>query len=76
MRNTATVVPLRQPPFSGKLPKKPENKDVRSREYLTEKEVNELMTAAKKIGRHGHRDSHTYPSRISARFSSLGTGVA
>jgi type 1 fimbriae regulatory protein FimB/type 1 fimbriae regulatory protein FimE len=51
------VVPLSQPSFSGKLPRKPQNKDVRSREYLTEAEVNKLMVAAKGIGRHGHRDA-------------------
>jgi type 1 fimbriae regulatory protein FimB/type 1 fimbriae regulatory protein FimE len=32
------------------------NKDVRSREYLTTDEVEALMTAAGKIGRHRHRD--------------------
>ena len=43
---------------SGKLPlTKPKNKDVRPREYLTDKEVDRLMKAAAKTGRHGHRDS-------------------
>jgi type 1 fimbriae regulatory protein FimE len=51
------VIPLPQTSFSGKLPVKPRNKDVRSREYLTDKEVEQLMTAARKTGRHGHRDS-------------------
>ena len=51
------VVPLSQASFSGKLPRKPKNKDVRSREYLTEKEVDKLMAAARKTGRHGHRDA-------------------
>ena len=51
------VVPLSQGSFSGKLPRKPRNQDVRSREYLTEKEVDRLMDAARKIGRHGHRDA-------------------
>jgi type 1 fimbriae regulatory protein FimE len=32
------------------------NKDVRPREYLTEDEVDQLMTAAATCGRHGHRD--------------------
>jgi ATP-binding cassette subfamily F protein 3 len=41
----------------GKLPKKPRNQDVRSREYLTEKEVNQLIAAARGVGRHGHRDA-------------------
>ena len=33
------VIPLSQTSFSGKLPRKPRNRDVRSREYLTDKEV-------------------------------------
>ncbi|MBT7951825.1 MAG: tyrosine-type recombinase/integrase [Gammaproteobacteria bacterium] len=41
----------------GKLPKRLKNKDVRSREYLTEQEVELLMSAARKTGRHGHRDA-------------------
>jgi ATP-binding cassette subfamily F protein 3 len=41
----------------GKLPKMPRNQDVRSREYLTEKEVNKLIAAARGVGRHGHRDA-------------------
>ena len=51
------VVPLSQCSFSGMLPRKPRNKDVRSREYLTAGEVERLMGAARKTGRHGHRDS-------------------
>lgn len=57
MGDSGKVIPLRQPPFSGKLPTKPRNKDVRSREYLTDKEVDQLMKAAKNTGRHGHRDA-------------------
>ena len=41
----------------GKLPKKPRNQDVRSRQYLTEKEVSQLIAAARGVGRHGHRDA-------------------
>jgi ATP-binding cassette subfamily F protein 3 len=41
----------------GKLPKKPRNQDVRSRGYLTEKDVNQLIAAARGVGRHGHRDA-------------------
>ena len=37
--------------------RKPKNADVRPREYLTDSEVNRLMKAAAKSGRHGHRDS-------------------
>ena len=51
------VVPLSQASFSGKLPRKPRNKDVRRREYLTMKEVDRLMYSAKSVGRHGHRDA-------------------
>lgn len=57
MGDTAQIVDLHQPPFSGKLPKKPRNADVRSREYLTEAEVTRLMDAARRTGRHGHRDA-------------------
>jgi site-specific recombinase XerD len=48
----------RQALFSGKsLPRKPKNVDVRPREYLTEQEVQQLMLAARRTGRHGHRDA-------------------
>ena len=39
-----------------KVPTRPKNLDVRSREYLTLEEVNALMKAAGNIGRHQHRD--------------------
>ena len=57
MPSTAKVIQLPQPSFSGKMPRKPKNKDVRSREYLTDKEVEGLMKAARNTGRHGHRDA-------------------
>jgi type 1 fimbriae regulatory protein FimB/type 1 fimbriae regulatory protein FimE len=57
MPSTAKVIPLPQPSFSGKMPKKPRNKDVRSREYLTGKEVEALISEARNVGRHGHRDA-------------------
>ena len=57
MKTYDNVVHLSQRSFSGKLPRKPRNQDVRSREYLTEKEVSRLMDAARKVGRHGHRDA-------------------
>lgn len=48
----------RQTSFSGKSPpRKPRNADVRPREYLTEDEVQRLMQAARRTGRHGHRDA-------------------
>lgn len=57
MQVQANVITLHQSSFSGKLPVRPKNKDVRSREYLTPEEVDQLITAARKIGRHGHRDA-------------------
>ena len=35
-----------------KPPTKPRNKDRRTREYLTEDEINRIMKAARKNGRH------------------------
>src|SRR3954463_11567762 len=40
-----------------KVPKRPKNADVRSREYLTPSEVEKLMAAAGAVGRYGHRDA-------------------
>ena len=37
--------------------RKSKNLEQREREHLTEQEVQQLMKAAKSIGRHGHRDS-------------------
>lgn len=56
MSTTANVITFPQPSFSGKLPKRPKNKDVRTREYLTENEIDALVKAAGDTGRHGHRD--------------------
>ncbi len=38
-------------------PTKPENADVRPREYLTPKELELLMKGARKQSRYGHRDA-------------------
>jgi type 1 fimbriae regulatory protein FimB/type 1 fimbriae regulatory protein FimE len=38
-------------------PRKPRNSERRSREYLTPAEVERLMKAAERLGRHGHRDA-------------------
>lgn len=38
-------------------PTKPKNKDRRSREHLIPNEVEKVISAAKKLGRHGYRDS-------------------
>jgi len=56
MWSTAKVIELPQASISGKMPTKPRNKDVRTREYLTPDEVDRLMNGAGKIGRHGFRD--------------------
>ncbi len=43
---------------NGKVPPpRRKNKDVRSREHLTPDEVERLITSAKSLGRHGHRDA-------------------
>lgn len=51
---------VNQTSFSAKLsnvpPKKPKNKERRSREYLSQTEIDKLRKAAKSYGRHGHRD--------------------
>jgi type 1 fimbriae regulatory protein FimE len=44
--------------FSAKFPPpKPKNADRRAREYLTSAEVDRLKRAARRVGRHGHRDA-------------------
>ena len=40
-----------------KVPKRLKNAEYRSREYLTENEVERLIEAAGRVGRHGHRDA-------------------
>ena len=51
---------LNKTPFSAKLsnvpPKKPKNKERRSREYLSQTEIDKLRKAARSYGRHSHRD--------------------
>ena len=63
MSKVSNVVPLRgtnrgKPiALNGKVPPlRRKNKDLRSREYLTTEEVEQLGSAAKGLGRHGHRD--------------------
>ncbi len=43
--------------MTNKPPIKIRNKDRRAREYLTEDEINKVMRAARRNGRHGNRDS-------------------
>ncbi len=43
---------------NGKVPPpRRKNSEVRSREHLTPDEVEQLIDAAKSVGRHGHRDA-------------------
>lgn len=52
------TLPVGQASFSGKSPpRKPKNIKVRPREYLTEDEAQRLIQAARRRGRHGHRDA-------------------
>lgn len=53
----ATVVPFPQTSKTGKLPRRRRNQEIRSREFLTQEEVEALMKAAGGNGRHGHRDA-------------------
>ncbi|MET0012043.1 MAG: tyrosine-type recombinase/integrase [Sedimenticola sp.] len=62
MRDTAKVVALPQASKTGKLQGnrgqgRKANAELRSREYLTDKEVEALMKGAKSTGRHQHRDA-------------------
>ena len=38
-------------------PLKPKNKDRRTREFLAPAEINKVIAAARKVGRHGQRDA-------------------
>ncbi|ADL55948.1 tyrosine-type recombinase/integrase [Gallionella capsiferriformans] len=59
--SSSPVLPpvMRNLPTSGlrTVPQRLKNLDYRSREYLTEHEVDQLISAAGKVGRHGHRDA-------------------
>jgi len=58
MRASQGVRTMVEGSFSAKLPPpKPKNADRRTREYLTSAEVDQLMRAARRVGRHGHRDA-------------------
>ncbi len=64
MSQVSKVVPFRGPKGSapnienGKVPPpRRKNSEVRSREHLTPDEVERLITSAKSLGRHGHRDA-------------------
>jgi type 1 fimbriae regulatory protein FimE len=55
----AVVVPLRRAnlPQRTAPPRRRANAELRAREYLTPDEVEQLMDAARRTGRHGHRDA-------------------
>jgi type 1 fimbriae regulatory protein FimB/type 1 fimbriae regulatory protein FimE len=57
--NAVLQFPIKQAPniVNRKVPLRRKNIDYRSREYLTEYEVEQLISAAGRVGRHGHRDS-------------------
>lgn len=57
--NAVLQFPIKSAPniVNRKVPLRLKNADYRSREYLTEDEVDQLMNAAGNVGRHGHRDS-------------------
>ena len=57
--NAVLQFPVRNAPniVNRKVPLRLKNADYRSREYLTEQEVDQLIDAAGRVGRHGHRDA-------------------
>lgn len=57
--NAVLQFPSKQSPntLNRKVPLRLKNTEYRSREYLTEDEVDQLMAAAARVGRHGHRDA-------------------
>ena len=58
-KNAVLQFPVRDAPntVNRKVPIRRKNSDYRSREYLTEQEVDQLIDAAGRVGRHGHRDA-------------------
>ena len=46
-----------QTPENRKVPQRPTNAELRTREYLTADEIAALTKAARSLGRHGHRDA-------------------
>lgn len=57
--NAVLKFPFKRTPntVNRKVPLRLKNLEYRSREYLTEDEVERLMDAASRVGRHGHRDA-------------------
>ncbi len=60
---TAKILPFSEIPstapalVNATVPRRPPNSELRTREHLTESEIESLMAAARKTGRHGHRDA-------------------
>jgi len=48
---------FRESPFTMRPPPKQPNAERRSREHLTPAEIDRLVVAARRLGRHGHRDA-------------------
>jgi type 1 fimbriae regulatory protein FimE len=58
MRESGDMTATCQTSFSVKsAPKKPTNAERRSQEYLTPHEVDQVIAAARKVGRHSSRDA-------------------
>src|SRR5712671_5396679 len=58
MQESGDMTAASQASFSVKIPpKKPTNAERRSREYLTPHEVEQVIAAARKVGRHPRRDA-------------------
>ena len=58
MRESGDMEAASQTSFSVKMPpKKPTNAERRSREYLTAHEIDQVIAAARKVGRHASRDA-------------------
>jgi type 1 fimbriae regulatory protein FimB/type 1 fimbriae regulatory protein FimE len=58
MRHSDGIQETPQPSFSVKMPpRKPTNASRRTREYLTPQEVDRVIAAARKMGRHGGRNT-------------------
>ena len=57
--NAVLKSPIKTTPIAvnRKVPLRLKNVEYRSREYLTEDEVDQLMCTAGRVGRHGHRDA-------------------
>lgn len=81
---TARVLPFSRTHETGPsnrkaMPRRGRNAELRTREYLTPDEVEQLQRAAASVGRHGHRDATlimlayrtAFVSRSSSRFDGI-----